>query len=261
MLPQLQDLIDTYKPSILWTDGDWEHPSDFWDSLSFLVWLFNSSPVKDEIAITDRWGSGTNAQHGGYYTPGYSTKFYLNHKWEENRGIDTYSYGLNRASSSTHYFTSEYLVHLLIRTVAYGGNLLLSVGPASDGTIPTLMQERLLDIGAWLAINGNAIYSTRKWRVQVENSNTVPSFPIYYTAAQPNGTAIFAIATAYPGFALTLATPIFSANIEVRLLGVTGTLLATGTPGRAGITIEVPLPVVGQPPILYAWTFQLLNVS
>ncbi len=38
--------------------------------------------------------------------------------------------------------------------VAYGGNLLLDIGPSWDGSIPTLMQQRLLDLGAWLGTNG-----------------------------------------------------------------------------------------------------------
>jgi alpha-L-fucosidase len=94
MLPQLYDLINSYKPHILWTDGEWEHPSDFWNSTDFLAWLFNDSPVKDVIAVNDRWGNDTRAVHGGFYTPEYSSNIYLNHKWEENSGIDVHSYGL-----------------------------------------------------------------------------------------------------------------------------------------------------------------------
>jgi len=54
MLPQLYDLVNTYKPSVLYVDGQWEHNSTFWKTLPFLAWLFNESPVKNEVAINDR---------------------------------------------------------------------------------------------------------------------------------------------------------------------------------------------------------------
>jgi alpha-L-fucosidase len=45
--------------------------------------------------------------------------------------------------------------------VSAGGNLLLDIGPAADGTIPVIMQQRLMEIGNWLKTNGEAIYGTR----------------------------------------------------------------------------------------------------
>ena len=49
----------------------------------------------------------------------------------------------------------------MIDIVSRGGNLLLNVGPSSDGRIPVIMQQRLVDIGSWLEINGEAIYYTQ----------------------------------------------------------------------------------------------------
>jgi alpha-L-fucosidase len=54
---------------------------------------------------------------------------------------------------------------MLIDVVSRGGNLCLDIGPRADGTIPVIMQERLLLIGAWLETNGEAIYGTRMWKV------------------------------------------------------------------------------------------------
>ena len=39
--PQLYDLVNTYKPDYLWTDGDWEAEASYWKSKEFLTWLFN----------------------------------------------------------------------------------------------------------------------------------------------------------------------------------------------------------------------------
>ncbi|NLB54311.1 MAG: alpha-L-fucosidase, partial [Lentisphaerae bacterium] len=53
------------------------------------------------------------------------------------------------------------VVKMLVETVAKGGNLLLGVGPSPLGEIPAGVENRLREVGAWLKVNGEAIYSTR----------------------------------------------------------------------------------------------------
>lgn len=65
----------------------------------------------------------------------------------------------------------KHLLHQdLVYVVAMGGNYLLNVGPMADGIIAPVFEERLRGLGAWLGINGEAIYASKPWRVQMENS-------------------------------------------------------------------------------------------
>ena len=166
MMPQLKDLVLRYKPDIIWPDGEWEYPDDTWKSTEFLAWLYNESPVKNSVVVNDRWGMETRGKHGGYYTTEYdivhnedASNKKFDHPWEECRGIGG-SFGYNRNESLEDYETSDALIHMLVQKVARGGNLLLDIGPDADGTIPVIMQQRLADLGAWLTINGQAIYGT-----------------------------------------------------------------------------------------------------
>jgi alpha-L-fucosidase len=162
--PQMKELINTYQPDVFWTDGDWDAPPETWKSQEFLAWLFNDSPVKDKIIVNDRWGSGVRFNHGGIYTPEYQPDLdFEDHDWEESRGMG-YSYGYNREEDAWDYNSTQSLIIALIDKVSRGGNFLLDIGPDEHGKIPPIMQERLLEIGDWLKLNGEAIYNTRRWK-------------------------------------------------------------------------------------------------
>ena len=164
MWPQMKELINTYKPDVFWTDGDWDAPPSTWKSQQFLAWLYNDSPVKDKIVTYDRWGSGVRFHHGGVYTPEYQPDVdFEDHPWEESRGMGA-SYGYNRAEDAWDYNSAQSLVLQLIDKVSRGGNFLLDIGPDAHGKIPPVMQERLLQIGNWMDINSEAIYNTERWK-------------------------------------------------------------------------------------------------
>jgi alpha-L-fucosidase len=61
----------------------------------------------------------------------------------------------------------------LVDIVSKNGNLFLSIPPRADGTIPEEVQALLLEIGAWLDINGETIYGTRPWQVYGEGPTKV----------------------------------------------------------------------------------------
>ncbi|MDR3698782.1 MAG: alpha-L-fucosidase [Candidatus Sulfopaludibacter sp.] len=164
MFPQFKDAVTRYQPSIIFSDGEWDLTSAEWHTPELLAWLFNESPSKNEVAIDDRWGKDTRHKHGGYWTTEYTAGMSgMDHPWEESRGMG-FSYGYNRAERIEHYHTGRQLIAMLVDLVSRGGNLLLDIGPAADGTIPVIMEERLLQIGSWLKVNGDAIYGTRPWK-------------------------------------------------------------------------------------------------
>lgn len=161
----VKELITNYEPDILWTDAEWDYTEDQLRSKELLAWIYNNAPNRETIAVNDRWAHGTRGQHGGFFTSEYGSgtgDSEPDRYWEECMGIG-YSFGYNRAEQLEDYRSSDELIETLVRTVTSGGNLLLNVGPRADGTIPLIMQQRLLEIGSWLEKNGEAIYASRTW--------------------------------------------------------------------------------------------------
>ncbi len=243
MLPQLKDLVTRYNPEIIWPDGEWDQTDTIWRSREFLTWLYNESPVKNVVVTNDRWGGGR--ENGGFSTTEYgSGKSSLERPWEECRGIGE-SFGYNRNENLEQYASSEKLVHMLIDIVARGGNLLLNIGPAADGTIPVIMQQRLKDMGDGLKINGEAIYETTAWKDAPKNKTN----NIFYTR---KGNDLYVIATKW--------------KKEIEIEGITS-IKKIAMPGYAGsinfkkrsgkFVIIAPDLNPGTIPCQYAWVYKI----
>jgi len=253
MIPQMKDLVNRYEPDIFWTDGEWDHPSEKWKSTEFLAWLYNESPVKDRVAVNDRWGKETRGVNGGYFTTEYDLVHdrdgvgEVERPWEECRGIGT-SFGYNQIETPDNYMTSDALVDLLIAKVAGGGNLLLDVGPTADGRIPVIQQQRLLDMGSWLEVNGEAIYETRKWEGSTSNNTE----NIYFTK---KGNDLYVLCTEFPEKPITVEG-IKNAG-KVSMLGFDGNVKSKKSGNRITITPPVLTPLTNPSP--YAWVFKIEN--
>lgn len=261
MIPQLKDLVTRYTPDIVWTDGEWDKPSKDWKSEQFLAWLYNESPVKETVVVNDRWGSETRSKHGGIYTTEYGlvgekegVDNSVPHPWEECRGIGT-SFGFNRTEGLSEYSTAEELIKLLVSTVSAGGNLLLDIGPDADGTIPVIMQQRLMEIGNWLKINGEAIYGTRAFirTKQDEGINSGVNKTVFFTQKDRN---LYVICTEWP------SEPIVLRNVKPAG-GTSAVLLGTNKPARvksSGSTLTITPPALSPDDFQHAYVFKVSGV-
>lgn len=173
-----KELIDKYKPSVLWNDIGFPIGYDLNELFSY---YYNN--VEDGV-INDRWGqdkiptteeeweavkeknssdafAGDTLTHYDFKTPEYQIYEEIPpYKWETTRGIGR-SFGFNRTESGSDYLTGKEIIDMLVRVVSRNGNLLLNIGPRADGSIPFEQMKPLLEVGAWLDINGEGIYGTR----------------------------------------------------------------------------------------------------
>lgn len=156
MIPQFKELVERYKPSVIFTDGEWNNKATDFHAEELISWYYNT--VGDEAIVNDRWGAGT--EHG-FRTPEYSSGILQTDRpWAECRGMGR-SFAYNRREPLSNYLTSKELIQHFCKLVAAGGGMTLNVGPTADGKIPLIQQERLKDLGDWLKVNGEAIYETR----------------------------------------------------------------------------------------------------
>ncbi|MBN2652527.1 MAG: alpha-L-fucosidase [Spirochaetales bacterium] len=261
MIPQFQKLVTKYDPSIIFADGEWSLHSKTWRSEEILAWLYNNSRSAKEIVVNDRWGMETRHKHGGYYTTEYGSGLADDsHPWEENRGIG-WSYGFNQNEDIESYRSSQELILMLIDIASRGGNLLLNVGPMADGTIPEVQQQRLRDIGRWLAINGEAIYGTRMWQkpyqwkagksenerrsefgggydILDQTINAKPGEPQKEAFFTSKGNLLYVIIPKLPeGKTITIDNLNYSENISAEILGNNSAVSISNENGKVKLTI------------------------
>lgn len=282
MIPQFKDVVTRYQPSLIFSDGEWDLPSSEWRSEELLAWLFNESPVRENVVVNDRWGKETRHRHGGYWTTEYAAGLAdASHPWEESRGL-AFSYAYSRAERIEDYKSARELVLMLVDLVSRGGNLLLDIGPMADGTIPPVMEERLLEIGDWLRVNGEAIYGTRtagrsaqwtdgarpeqgygEYRVRYDLLDQVGQAPIDGRAVKQvfftrKGGTLYAICAGWPGEDLTLHHVRTTNSTRATLLGVPGELRM-----ERAESLRIRLPDLGpdEAPCRYAYTIKLENAD
>ena len=249
LIPQLRELVEAYQPAVIFADGgEWDRTAAEWKTIGFLAWLYNHAPNRDEVVVNDRFGSDMPGAHGDYFSSEYEDAEGIgaSHPWEESRGVGG-SYGFNRAESLDDYSSSNQLVHELVDVVSRGGNLLLNVGPTADGRIPVIMQQRLVDIGDWLAVNGAAIYGSMPWAEAAKNrAEDADSF---FTC---KGSELYVIRTRWSHREIELRG-IEDPITRVTLLGYEGDVRWRASGDR--LVIEPPAVDPAMVPCQHAWVF------
>ncbi|MFK0158458.1 alpha-L-fucosidase [Streptomyces sp. NPDC090493] len=240
--PQMLELIHGYDPEIIWCDIGGAN-----DSVDVLAEYFNHAknrPRPVDVTVNDRSGIGFH----DYTTPEYTT--YADTvvaKWEASRGLDPRSYGYNRETPDDAYMTTEEVVHSLVDIVSKNGNFLLDIGPRADGTIPEIMQTRLRETGAWLAVNGEAIHGTTYWSRMAQLGDD-----LRFTVRPDEAFYIHSLTR--PGAKLTVEAPVpVRAGDKVTMLGHGRPL--TWTVSNGALVIDVPETArrAGQ----HAWVFKV----
>jgi len=167
------DLIDNYKPDILWFDFYLDIP-DFADYRPKIAAYYYNKGLEwgKEVVINDK-----NFDHEAF--PEGTVIYDLERgklpgirklPWQTDTSIgkNSWCYVTNWKSK-----TADQLIDDLVDIVSKNGNLLLNVGPRADGSIPEDQQKILLQIGDWLSVNGEAIYETDYWKTFGEGPTEV----------------------------------------------------------------------------------------
>lgn len=139
------DLIDRYRPSVIWNDIEWPDAGKEDGSLDALIAHYRQV-VPDGI-VNDRWG----ADVWDYRTSEYSHDVHNEQGsgWEHNRGLG-FSFGHNRIEDDELTLSPRELARIYADIVSRGGRLLLNIGPDASGLIPDVQRRTLEGIAPWL---------------------------------------------------------------------------------------------------------------
>ncbi|MBI5648437.1 MAG: alpha-L-fucosidase [Ignavibacteriae bacterium] len=153
---QIEELMTGYGPiDILWLDGGWVDPKNRDQDVGIPRIAAMARSHQPGLIVVDRAVPG---RYENYRTPEQEVpEKPLPYLWETC---------MTMATSWSYVATDTYkpagkLIHLLVDIVAKGGNFLLNIGPSPEGELAPDAYARMRDIGAWLRINGEAIYGTR----------------------------------------------------------------------------------------------------
>ncbi|MCP4309874.1 MAG: alpha-L-fucosidase [Bacteroidetes bacterium] len=215
-LPQAKEILTQYPLDILWWDTPtWmneERTRPFVEALKVRPWIItnNRLGIDGDTKTPEQFVPVTG--HEG----DWETCMTMNGHWGYNARDDNWK-------------SSEELIHKLIEICSKGGNYLLNVGPTAEGEFPQACIERLQDMGAWLKVNGEAIYGT----------TAGPFTYLSWGAATRKGNLLYLHVTDWPASG-KLNVPLTSKVESASLLVNPGESLGITTEAER-VVIELPL--------------------
>ena len=166
---RLKELMDKYDPDIIWFDNKVsiidpkyrkQFLADFYNDgikrNKEVVCTYKFKDFKEGSAILDLERARM------------SEKKDFNWLTDDSMDWDAWCYNINPNLKSTNR-----LLDFLVDVVSKNGAVLLNVTPTPTGVIPRAVEQRLREMGAWLKINGEAIYDTRPWVIYGEGPQEV----------------------------------------------------------------------------------------
>ena len=258
------ELVEKYHPDIVYFDWWIGHASIRPNLTLFAAFYYNRSlKYGDHVGVIN-YKDYAMQEHAGVLDVergqlGDRRALY----WQTDTSVSNKSWGYIKDDT---FKSPEFVVDQLIDVVSKNGNLLLNIGPRSDGSIPDEAQQVLLDVGSWLSINGDAIYGTRPWKTYGEGPTKVAAGSFHdtdtahYTPEDFRFTtkadALYAIGLAWPtnGEAVirSLAATLGSQSVQsVSLLGSDAKPKFQQRPD--GLHVQLP----SQPPVKYAYVLRL----
>lgn len=164
---QVTELLSNYGPiDVMWFDGEWESTwtSEYGRELYALC-----RELQPQVLVNNRVDKGRAGMAGLDKGPGFAGDFGTPEQevppgglpgvdWETCMTMNRY-WGWNRAD--TEWKSTEQLIQTLVDVASKGGNFLLNVGPKPDGRFPEKAEQRLAEIGDWMAAFGDSIYGTQ----------------------------------------------------------------------------------------------------
>jgi len=205
-LARSAEIVEKYKPEIMYFDW-WDGQQSVRPALTrFAAFYYNTIKENGKPAGVINYKDYAMQEDSGVLDiergqlGGIRPKY-----WQTDTSVSNKSWGYIENDT---FKSPEFIVHQLVDIVSKNGNLLLNIGPKSDGTIPDEVQQVLRDIGDWLKLNGEAIYGTRPWRVFGEGPTKVAEGSFHDTDVQrytpedfrftTKGGALYAIEFGWP---------------------------------------------------------------
>ncbi|PSL29898.1 alpha-L-fucosidase [Chitinophaga ginsengisoli] len=148
---QLKEVMQQYNPDLWWFDGDWEHSAEEWEAVKIRKMLTDHNP---QTIINGRLQG-----YGDYDTPEQNFPVSRpNFKWWELCMTINNNWGYH--PDDTNFKTPYEVITIFADAISNGGNMLLDIGPAEDGTIPAEEVTVLKELGAWNKKHASAIFNT-----------------------------------------------------------------------------------------------------